>query len=83
MNWPFRSKKLNSSQAATVWDSATVRDAEKNRNNYRPADIEAQEAIRRALGVVHDCASKNARVCSSIPLRLMRRTEEALSLIHI
>ena len=77
MNWPFRSKKLNSSQAATVWDSATVRDAEKNRHNYRPADIEAQEAIRRALGVVHDCASKNARVCSSIPLRLMRRTEEA------
>jgi len=44
-----------------------VRDAEKNRNNYRPADIEAQEAIRRAMGVVHDCASKNARVCSSIP----------------
>ena len=77
MNWPFKTKKMNSSQAATVWDNATVRDAEKNRHNYRPQDVAAQEAIRRALGVVHDCASKNARVCSSIPLRLMRRTEVA------
>lgn len=77
MNWPFKTKKLNSSQAATVWDNATVRDAEKNRHNYRPQDVAAQEAVRRALGVVHDCASKNARVCSSMPLRLMRRVDAA------
>jgi hypothetical protein len=77
MNFPFRRKKLTAQQAQTVWDSSTVRDAEKNRHTYRPQDVAAQESVRRALGVVHDCAATNARVCASIPLRLLRRTDAA------
>lgn len=76
MKWPF-TKRLTTQQATTVWDQSTVRDAEQHRRNYRPNDIESQETIRRAIGVVHDCASTNARVCSSIPLRLMRRVDVA------
>lgn len=77
MKWPIRTKKMREAQAMTVWDSSTVRNAEKLKGHYRPQDIPAQEAVRRAIGVVHDCASKNARVCSAMPLRLMRRVESA------
>lgn len=77
MRFPFVRKRLTTQQAVTQYDASTVRDAEKNRHTYRPQDVAAQEAVRRALGVVHQCASTNARVCSSIPLRLLRRTDAA------
>jgi phage portal protein BeeE len=72
-----RTKKLAVRAAQSVWDSSTVRDAEKYRRTLRPNDIAAQEAINRAIGVVHDCASKNADYLSQVPIRLMKRVDDS------
>ena len=72
-----KAKKMTVQAARTVFDSSTVREAEKMRQHHRPRDIEAIAAMDRALGVVHECASKNADVLSQQTIRLMRRVDAA------
>ena len=77
MGWFSRTKKLAVNAARTVWDSSTVREAEKLYHSMRPRDVEAIAAMDRAMGVVHECASRNADVCSQQPIKLMRRVDAA------
>ena len=70
-----KAKKLAQQTARRIYPLSTLTSGEKLRANYRPRDIAATEFLQRAIGVVHDCASTNASVCSQQPLRLMRRVE--------
>jgi len=75
MRIPFW-KKISAGLAESVFNDSTVRRAELMRQ-FRPRDIAAIAGLDRAIGVTHQCASTNADVCSSIPLRLMRRVDAA------
>ena len=68
-------KKIRERQVREAYPEATVRASEQNRRSYIPRDIVSIEAMQRAVGVVWQCADTNAKVCSSQPLRLYRRTD--------
>jgi hypothetical protein len=72
---PF-TKKITEREGLTAWNDATVRTAEKLRQQLSPRDMQAIAYLEVAVGVAHACAMTNANVSASIPMRLVRRVDD-------